>query len=425
MKSLLLSLPIFVIILFSCKQTPESSNSTSATVILDDSAAARIDQLFEDIVSSNNVGGISALIYEKGKEVYYNAQGYQNKEKGIPMQRNTLIQIWSMTKPLVGTALMTLYEDGKFDLDDSLATYLPEYANMKVFTGVKEDGSLKLENTHRPITVRDITRHTAGFANNGNMEGLGPLYREADMMNRNNTLEDFSQKLAALPLMFQPGTQWAYGRCVSVQAVLVERLSGMPFYEYLRSEVLDPLGMDDTRYYVPPEDQDRLSAVYFRAGEGELEQRPDSQSLAYNTQKWPMTPGGYGLTSTLDDYMKFALMLQNEGTLGDVKILEPETVRLMATNHLADHVTERMWLPDRGQVGFGINFAVRLAPPVDSEENNGVVGEFFWDGAASTLFWVDPTNDLTAVMLVQLFPYDKIKLHNRFRDAVYGEFEGS
>ncbi len=425
MKSSLLFLSTIVLFLFCCKQGPDSPETSSTSTIIDDSASARINALFEDLVTSNNVGGISALIYEKGEEVYYNAKGFQNKEKGIPMQRNTLIQIWSMTKPLVGTALMTLYEDGKFDLDDSLAMHLPEYSNMKVFTGVNDDGSLKLENTNRPITVRDITRHTAGFANNGRMEGLGPLYQEADMMNRNNTLQDFSQKLAALPLMFQPGTQWAYGRCVSVQAVLVERLSGMPFYDYLRSEVLAPLGMDDTRYYVPPEDQDRLSAVYFRAGEGELEQQPDSQSLAYNTQEWPMTPGGYGLTSTLDDYMKFARMLLNEGTFNGAKILEPETVRLMATNHLDESVTERMWLPDRGQVGFGINFAVRLAPPIDGDENNGVVGEFFWDGAASTLFWVDPTNDLAAVMLVQLFPYDKIKLHNRFRDAVYGEYEGT
>ena len=423
MKHLLLAITLFTLITLGCKENP--AQSTDTNIILNDDAKARIDTLFDELIESNNVGGISALIYENGEEVYYNAVGYQNKEKEIPMARNTLIQIWSMTKPLVGTALMTLYEDGKFDLDDSLAMYLPEYANMKVFTGVDDDGNLILEKTNRPITVRDITRHTAGFANNGRMEGLGPLYQEADMMNYNNTLQDFSKKLASLPLMFQPGEQWAYGRCVSVQAVLVEKLSGMPFYDYLRSEVLAPLGMNDTRYYVPPEDQNRLSAVYNRVDEGQLEQQADSQALRYNTHEWPMTPGGYGLTSTLDDYMTFARMLLNEGTLNGTKILEPETVRLMATNHLDESVTERMWLPDRGQVGFGINFAVRLAPPVDAEENNGVVGEFFWDGAASTLFWVDPTNNLAAVMLVQLFPYDKIKLHNRFRDAVYGEFKGS
>jgi CubicO group peptidase (beta-lactamase class C family) len=139
-----------------------------------------------------------------------------------------------------------------------------------------------------------------------------------------------------------------------------------------------------------------------------------------NFNHWPLTPGGLGLTSTLDDYQKFAQMLANGGTYSGVTILKPETVELMATNQLDESITERMWLPNRGQVGFGIDFAVRLAPPVDEDENNGVVGEFFWDGAFSTLFWVDPVNDLTAVMFVQLTPYDQINLHNAFRDAVYG-----
>jgi CubicO group peptidase (beta-lactamase class C family) len=136
-----------------------------------------------------------------------------------------------------------------------------------------------------------------------------------------------------------------------------------------------------------------------------------------------MTRGGSGLTSTLDDYMKFAQMLVNDGSLDSVQILKPETVKLMATDQLADSITERSWLPSKGQVGFGIDFAVRVAPPADADENHGVVGEFYWDGAASTLFWVDPVNKLTAVMFVQLFPYDQIGLHKKFRDAVYGPYK--
>ena len=178
--------------------------------------------------------------------------------------------------------------------------------------------------------------------------------------------------------------------------------------------------MNETRYVVPEEDRDRFSAMYLREGEGQLKQLPDEEAKKNYVKAWPMTRGGSGLTSTLDDYMKFARMLVNHGTLDSVTILKPETVELMATNHLPDSITERHFLPSKGQVGFGIDFAVRTDPPASSDENNGVVGEFFWDGAASTLFWVDPVNEVTAVLFVQLFPYDQIGLHKAFRDAVYG-----
>ncbi len=177
-----------------------------------------------------------------------------------------------------------------------------------------------------------------------------------------------------------------------------------------------------TRHFVPEGDRDRMAALYDRNDEEGLTRVPDEGAFAFNTNHWALTPGGFGLTSTLDDYMRFARMLVNEGEYEGVRILQPETVRLMATNHLPDSVTERSWLPSKGQVGFGIDFAVRVRPPVSAEENNGVVGEFFWDGAASTLFWVDPSNDLTAVLFVQLFPFDQVGLHKQFRDAVYGRF---
>jgi CubicO group peptidase (beta-lactamase class C family) len=166
-----------------------------------------------------------------------------------------------------------------------------------------------------------------------------------------------------------------------------------------------------------------LAAVYNRSDDGKLSRVPDQQANFFNTREWAMKPGGWGLTSTLDDYMKFAQMLVNKGRLGKVRILKPETVQLMATSQLSDTISKRMWLPSKGRVGFGIDFAVRTQPPANADENNGVVGEFFWDGAASTMFWVDPVNELTAVLFTQEFPFDKVKLHKRFRDAVYGEFK--
>jgi CubicO group peptidase (beta-lactamase class C family) len=270
------------------------------------------------------------------------------------------------------------------------------------------------------MTIRDLTRHTAGFATGADNPGVGPLLRAADPLNRSNTLTQVAARLGTVPLWFHPGERWAYGPSVDVQALLVERLSGQPFERYVREHVLDPLRMRETRYFVPDADRARLAGFYQRGEGGVLARQPDSVAFAFNTRHWPLTPGSYGLTSTLDDYMRFARMLVNEGALDGVRILRPETVRLMATNQLSDGVTERSWLPSKGQVGFGIDVAVRVRPPASAGENNGVVGEFFWDGAASTLFWVDPVHQLTAVLFVQLVPFDGIGLHKGFRDAVYG-----
>jgi len=180
---------------------------------------------------------------------------------------------------------------------------------------------------------------------------------------------------------------------------------------------------------VPESDRGRLAAMYQRGDDGVLRRAPDSTALAFNTRRWPLTPGGSGFTSTIDDYLRFARMLLNGGALdaGGRRVLRPETVRLMATSHLSDSVTNRMWLPSKGQVGFGVDVAVRTRPPATPAENNGVVGEFFWDGLASTVFWVDPKNEVTAVLFTQHVPFDPIKLHKGFRDAVYGPvtFTGS
>lgn len=418
-------IPVSAFLLFSyaCKEDRKAIMPDQDTVIIDEYAAEHIDSTLQSFVDSGNVAGISALIFEKDKEVYFNSFGYADRETKKPMGRNTIVQIYSMTKPITGTALMTLYEEGKFDLDDPVSKYAPEFADMQVYTGVDSDGKVRTEAVEREVTIRDLTRHTAGFPNRDNIPGLSALLAQANIYDRESTLTQMAKKMGQVPLWFQPGTQWEYGPSVDVQAFLVERISGRPYGEYVREHVLDPLGMNDTRYFIPKDDRDRFAALYRRTGEGILER--DTITYSNYTEKWPLTRGGSGLTSTLDDYMRFAQMLVHKGTLDSVSILKPETVKLMATDQLADSITERSWLPSKGQVGFGIDFAVRIAPPVDAKENNGVVGEFFWDGAASTLFWVDPVNKLTAVLFVQLFPYDQIGLHKSFRDAVYGPFDAN
>jgi CubicO group peptidase (beta-lactamase class C family) len=407
-----------VVLITSCQQPEEK-----VAFVVNESAIARLDSTLQSYVNSGNVAGISALIFEKDQEVYFNAFGFANQEKQIPMDRNTIVQIYSMTKPITGTALMTLWEEGKFQLDDPLEKYAPEFANMKVYQGVDEKGEMILVDADRPVTIRDITRHTAGFPNRNDIPGLSELVAEKDARSVENTLTQMAEKIGSTPLWFQPGTQWEYGQSVDVQAFLVERISGIPYGEYVQEHVLGPLKMNTTRYVVPSEDLNRFSAAYQRTAEGELTQMLDSSAHAFNLKKWPLTPGGFGLTSTLDDYMTFARMLVRKGEINGTRILKPETIELMATNHLPDSVTVRSWLPSKGRVGFGIDFAVRTDPPATVEEMNGIVGEFFWDGAASTLFWVDPKNELVAVLFVQLFPYDGIGLHKNFRDAVYGKID--
>jgi CubicO group peptidase (beta-lactamase class C family) len=420
MKTRLLVLCL-ILLIPSCKEKNKSESAADEPIYLVDSLAIkRLDSTLQTYVDSGKIAGISTLVFEKNKEVYFNAFGSRNIEQQKPMERNTIVQIYSMTKPITGTALMTLYEKGKFQLDDPLEKYAPEFSNMKVYVGEDAAGNPILEDVKRPITIRDITRHTAGFGNSDLVpEGLQKMIDEADALNGNNTLTQMAEKLGNTPLLFHPGEQWEYGPSVDVQAFMVERISGVPFLEYVRKNVLDPLKMTDTRYVVPEEDRDRFSAMFVRNDEG-LSQQDEEESQSMYYKYWPLTRGGWGLTSTLDDYQRFARMLVNKGTFENVTILQPVTVELMATNHLDETIEKRSWLPSKGQVGFGIDFAVRLRPPSSPEENNGVVGEFFWDGAASTLFWVDPVNEITVVMFVQLFPYDGIGLHKSIRDAVYG-----
>jgi CubicO group peptidase (beta-lactamase class C family) len=417
------TLLLVAVVCIAAANLPFQLYSQTGTITGTNAVKQRIDATLRNLIDSGKIAGVSALVFEKGKETYFGAFGNADREKNVSMDRNTIVRIFSMTKPVTGVALMTLYEKGLFQLDDPLSKYLPEFADMKVFVGNDANGNMLLEPAKRPITVRDITRHTAGFAGT-EVAGLADLVRRTDAMNPRNSLSEMSKKLASIPLQFHPGDQWAYGPSVDVQARLVEKLSGKPFDQYLKETIFDPLGMSNTRYLVPEADLPHFAAVYNRNDStGILTRQPDPQVNSFNTKDWALKPGGFGLTSTLDDYMKFARMLVNKGMLGSVRILKPETVKLMSTSQLSDTISKRMWLPSKGRVGFGIDFAVRTKTPANRDENNGAIGEFFWDGAASTLFWVDPANEITAVLFTQLMPFDRVKLHKRFRDAVYGVYD--
>ncbi len=407
------------VMLVACQPAPPPATtdaaSTPAKTRLD---AAHIDAVLRGRVADGKAVGVSALVFQDGREAYFGAYGDADREAGRAMERDTIVQIYSMTKPVTGVVLMTLYEEGKFQLEDPLSKHLPEYADMRVFAGVDDAGTPIYEAPVRPITVQDILRHTAGFASGVDDTPVGRLLAEAKPDDPGNTLAEFSQRLASVPLVAQPGARWIYGPSVDVQARLAEQLSGKPFEQLMRERVLDPLGMHDTSYLVPEDKRTRMAAIY-KWQDGAFTRGGADEFPTLNTKAWTLTPGGFGLASTLDDYMRFARMLVGGGELDGVRILKPETIALMATDALSPQVTDRSWLPGKGQVGFGIDFAVRHSPPVDAEESSGAVGEFFWDGYANTLFWIDPHNDIAAVLFTQYVPPGGTGLHKAFRDAVY------
>ena len=395
---------------------PAAAQTTQAETVTIDKA--RLDAALTQMIASDRAGGVSALVWQDGKEVYFGSAGLADRAANRPMARDTIAQIYSMTKPVTGVALMQLWEAGKVRLDDPLSEYLPEYADMRVYAGKDETGQPRYVAEERPITVRDIMRHTAGFAYGAGPTPAHDAYVAAAPLALDIDLAEASRRLATVPLLYQPGSQWEYSIAVDVQAALVEKLSGQTFADYVRTHIFEPLKMTETAWRQPDTRLPRFAAMYVRQG-GKMVQQDAVAARMLNFQDHKLTPGGFGLASTLDDYQRFARMLLGGGELEGVRILKPATVKLMTSDQLDPAIKERSWLPSKGHVGFGFDFAVRKGQPLSAEESRGATGEFFWDGMASTLFWVDPANKLTAVFFVQTLPYDGT-LHRDFRAAVYG-----
>ena len=245
----------------------------------------RVDRALANLIEEHGLVGVSGLIYEKGEEVYFGAHGYAMREEQRPMRRDTLAYIYSMTKPITGVALMTLYEEGAFRLDDPLAKYAPEFADLQVYAGMDEQGAPILEAPLRAPTIRDITRHTAGFSRGAGNDEYIPFiaeaYREADPKHDDHTLTEMAERLGRIPLGFQPGERWLYGDSVDIQAFLVERISGQPFADYVREKVFEPLGMHETAYYFGPEHDHRRTRIYERQDDGSFAPE-DAAEVAYH-----------------------------------------------------------------------------------------------------------------------------------------------
>lgn len=378
----------------------------------------RIDRALNAMVSDNRVVGASVLVWQGGKERYFRTAGFADREMGRPFARNTLLQIFSMTKPVTGIALMQLWEQGKFRLDDPLAKYLPDFGATQVFVGTDPTGKPILRAPSRPILIRDLLRHTAGFVYRDAPGALGKIVSAENPLSSDHTLTEFGQHMARVPLLSDPGEQWSYSAAVDVQALLIERLSGQRFADYVRDHVFAPLAMHETGWAMAAPLRARLAMVY-EAKDGKLVPVPEEQLVEANFRGKPMTMGGSGLVTTVDDYLRFARMLLAKGSLDGVRIIKPSTIALMATDQLDPAIVQRNWLPGKGALGFGFDFAVRHQQALTADENRGSVGEFFWDGAPSMLFWIDPANDLAVIFATQKMPFDGT-LHRDIRAAVYG-----
>jgi CubicO group peptidase (beta-lactamase class C family) len=371
----------------------------------------RIRPAMQAYVDRGVFAGVNTLIARRGKVVHAGQFGWRDKEAGTTMTADTIFRLYSMTKPIVCTALMTLFEEGRFRLIDPLAKYIPAFGRVKVR---EPDGSLV--DPVRPIVVRDLMTHTSGLSYHFVEDSpLGKIYNEGKLLDAECSLEAAIDDLARLPLAFQPGSRWRYSVGIDVAARVTEVISGRPLGEFLRERLFEPLGMADTAFGVPPEKQSRLAAMYGRpdiitAGptmHSELEAWSKGVNDRLDVSKsYPVDSpdvfvrGGHGLFSTIGDYFRFAQMLANGGELDGARILGRKTLELMHSNHVLAAILplDVAGLPLPGY-GFGLGSRVLL--DVAQSGAPGSVGEFGWSGAAKTHYWVDPKEDLVGVFMTQ------------------------
>jgi CubicO group peptidase (beta-lactamase class C family) len=372
---------------------------------------ARIRPAMQRWIDRGTIAGASMMIARRGKIVYADQIGRMSKETDEALRSDAIFRIYSMTKPIVCTALMMLYEEGRFQLITPLATFIPAFANVKVLQQDKEVAP------QRPITIGDLMTHLGGFTYDFLIDSpVGELYRQHELMhNAKRTLQQFVDELARLPLAYHPGTKWHYSVSIDVAAHVIEIIANQPLRHFLRERIFDPLGMVDTDFYVPPEKRHRLAAMYgvgdlgargmtilqmfFNWQQGILE-RIDPQESYPVDQPETFARGGHGLFSTVQDYMRFALMLLNGGTLDGTRILGRKTLELMHANHIPPALLP--WdIAGIAYPGYGFGLGSRVLMDVGLSGMPGTVGEFGWAGAATTYYWVDPAESFAGVFMTQ------------------------
>ena len=375
----------------------------------------RLTETLQGYVDREEVAGSVAIVVRDGKIAYLKAFGHQDIEERLPMRADSIFRIASQSKAIVSTTIMMLQEEGKLVIGDPLARYIPEFANTQVAVG-RENGGYDLEEG-RPILLRHLLTHTSGIS-----YGTGPArdlwdaagFQQWYFADKDEPIGDSVARMAGLPFDAQPGEQWIYGFNIDILGAVVEKASGMPLDEYLGTKLLQPLGMYDTHFYLPPAKQNRFATVYGRGPGGSLERAVDTGEWAgqgaYMDGPRMSFSGGAGLVSTASDYARFLQMLLNGGEFDGVRVLSPTTVKLMTRNHIGD-------IDFRPGQGFGLGFSV--VTDLGARGTPGSVGEFGWGGAYHSTYWADPEEDLAVVYLTQLRPAGGVDDMAKLRNLVY------
>lgn len=383
---------------------------------------ARVDAWREALIRDGKLAGATTLVMRRGQVAHLGCSGLADMERGVAMTPESILRIYSMTKPLTSVAIMMLYEEGRFQLDDPITRFLPCFRDMRVFTGGSR-GSFEAVPAERDITFRDLLTHTAGLTY-GFMQStlVDAMYRDqgVDFQTSERSLGEVVEAAASLPLLSQPGRAWNYSIATDVLGHLVAVMSGQDFGDFMRQRILTPLGMVDTDFHVPEGKRPRFAACYARGQDGRPMLIDDPQGSRFGAPR-AICSGGGGLVGTVGDYARFCRFLLNKGELDGVCLLGRKTVELMMSNHL-DGDMAAMGQPRFSEssyagIGFGLGFSVMLDPA--RAQILGTPGECAWGGAASTAFWVDPGEEMAVILLTQLMPSSTYPLRRELRVLTY------
>jgi len=397
---------------------------------------ARLERITEHLdrnyVRPGKIAGCQTLVARHGHVAYFQSLGLADRERGTPMADDTIFRLFSMTKPITSVALMSLYEQGYFQLNDPVHRVIPEWRDMGVYVS-GEGENIQTRRPKQPMTFRHLLSHQSGLSYGGGLAALVGLdiplhavdqvYESLGVQRgRDGTLRSFVEKMANVPLHFDPGEKWMYSYATDVCGYLVEAISGMPFDRYLRERIFEPLGMKDTAFFVPPDKAKRLAAGYWRRpGDKSLRLMDDPETSQYLAEP-AFFGGGGGLVGTTADYLRFTEMLRQGGELDGVRILGPRTVEMMRQNHLTggkelSEVAMGMLSETSYEgIGFGLGFAMTLDPVAAGTMGTG---DYYWGGAASTIFWVDDEEDLCVIFMTQLVPSATFNFRGQLKNIVY------
>lgn len=401
---------------------PDVTVSKPEQVGLSAERLARIDAVINGYIEAGKVAGATGLIARRGEIAYFNTYGYRDLETKEPMPKDALFRIYSMSKAVTGVAVMILHEKYGFALRTPASRWIPALGDLEVTEWSVDAGTgdprMDLVPANRDMTVQDLLTHTAGISYGGprNARG-GTYYAELGVGNRDQTLEEFVEKLGQAPLHNHPGTVWRYGYGMDVLGRLVEVISGKTFDVFLEDEIFAPLGMKDTAFYVRPGTEDRLAVLYTpdrEAGDGTVMRSKAPPQDSYLT-KPKIFYGGAGLVSTTTDYFKMVQMLLDGGRYEGGQLLSPKSVKLLSSDHIGD-------MPRVGQLlrpgdGFGLTFRVDMNPGINGAL--GSPGDYSWGGAAGTRFWIDPEEEMVGVFMIQILPHAGLTYGTEFRNLAY------